>query len=350
MKELFARASCSTAHHVYFKKLIALVILATLSLSALTSTVSAKNTYIITDGDTVVVHSTFLTDPADVLQEAGVTISEDDTIVTQQSDGISEIVVSRYNSVTLNNRGKIHQISTTADTVGALLESCGAALGENVTVSPALTVSIADGMIITVTETTTTYEKELSPIASEEMLCAVSWLDSGERLQAQSGTDGEQSTTFCTTYENGVAVRREVVSSAVVTAPIRALTYVGIADNADARFTEQNGVLVSANGDTLAYSQKLGCIATAYSCEGYYWNTTATGTTARTGCIAVDPKVIPLGSKVYIETDTGDYIYGTAIAEDTGGAIKGNRVDLYMDTVSECFTFGRRACNVYILS
>ena len=76
---------------------------------------------------------------------------------------------------------------------------------------------------------------------------------------------------------------------------------------------------------------------------------TATGTKARVGAIAVDPKVIPYGTKMFIVTEDGEYVYGEATAEDCGGAIKGNRIDLFFDTVEECYAFGARMCQVYFL-
>ena len=60
--------------------------------------------------------------------------------------------------------------------------------------------------------------------------------------------------------------------------------------------------------------------------------------------VAVDPNVIPLGSKVYVEG------YGYAIASDTGGAIKGNKIDLYMNSVQDCFAFGRRTVTVHLVA
>ena len=70
---------------------------------------------------------------------------------------------------------------------------------------------------------------------------------------------------------------------------------------------------------------------------------------AQRGVVAVDPRVIPLGTRLYIETADGSYIYGNAVAGDTGGAIKGNKIDLFMNSYSECMQFGRRTVNVYIL-
>lgn len=78
---------------------------------------------------------------------------------------------------------------------------------------------------------------------------------------------------------------------------------------------------------------------TGESCDGL----TSTGKKARFGIIAVDPKVIPLGTKVYIQG------YGFAEAEDVGGAIKGNRIDLCFNTYREAVRFGRKKMKVFIL-
>ncbi len=88
----------------------------------------------------------------------------------------------------------------------------------------------------------------------------------------------------------------------------------------------------------------LAMLATVYTpdCgtgDGY----TATMTRPRIGVIAVDPKVIPYKTLVYVEN------YGYFRAEDTGGAIKGNRIDIYMHTREEALQFGRRWVDVKII-
>lgn len=81
--------------------------------------------------------------------------------------------------------------------------------------------------------------------------------------------------------------------------------------------------------------------ATAYTYTG---NKTVTGVAPREGLIAVDPKVIPLGSRVYLEG------YGYAIAADTGGAINGNRVDVFFSNLRKCVNWGRRSVHLYVLN
>lgn len=86
--------------------------------------------------------------------------------------------------------------------------------------------------------------------------------------------------------------------------------------------------------------------ATAYTAKNSY---TASGLKACVGHIAVDPKVIPLGTKLYIQSLDGSKDYGYAIAADTGSAIKGNKVDLFFNSNYECNMFGARNVRVYVL-
>ena len=88
--------------------------------------------------------------------------------------------------------------------------------------------------------------------------------------------------------------------------------------------------------------------ATAYTdnvqSQGKWVGQTATGRKPQVGVIAVDPKVIPLNTKLYVEG------YGEAVAGDVGGAIKGKRVDLFHNTQSECKSFGRRKGKIWRLN
>lgn len=88
---------------------------------------------------------------------------------------------------------------------------------------------------------------------------------------------------------------------------------------------------------------------TAYTYGDDGGNVTATGVSTKRGIVAVDPKVIPLGSRLYIRTPSGDYIYGYAVAADTGGAIKGKKIDIFVETEKEAYNFGRRNLEVYVL-
>jgi len=91
--------------------------------------------------------------------------------------------------------------------------------------------------------------------------------------------------------------------------------------------------------------------ATAYAPGAHdndqWGDKTFLGTTVRPGVVAVDPDVIPLGSRVYIKYPDGTGHY--AVAEDTGGAIKGNRIDVALDSVDEAYDFGIKNAKIYML-
>ena len=130
--------------------------------------------------------------------------------------------------------------------------------------------------------------------------------------------------------------------------PVKALAetssgFVAVKRDAD----QKGGVLTLPSGEALRFSKSVSMTATAYT-TGYdgVGTITASGTTVHVGVVAVDPKVIPLGTRLYIIAN-GGVIYGKAVAEDTG--VRGNCVDLYMDTYRQCINFGRRSCMVYVL-
>jgi len=106
-------------------------------------------------------------------------------------------------------------------------------------------------------------------------------------------------------------------------------------------------VLMTSRG-SYTYRKSYNMIATGYepserSCGKYADGYTANGIKAAPGIVAVDPKVIPLRTKLYVEG------YGPALAADVGGAIKGNRIDLFFNTVEEALRYGRRRVKVYVL-
>ncbi len=172
-------------------------------------------------------------------------------------------------------------------------------------------------------------------------------LPAGETVTVREGVQGAKSVTYKVNYENGVEVSREAISEVVTSAPVDKIVEYG-------NKGETQEVSVSDEASKLDYKYVITCEATAYDLSaeenGGYAGQTATGVPLDKGVIAVDPKIIPLGSRVYIEALDGSWSYGYAVAADTGGAIKGYRVDLCYRTQYECIQFGRRPCRVYVLN
>lgn len=161
------------------------------------------------------------------------------------------------------------------------------------------------------------------------------------------GVNGKNKVKCKEYYAGDKLIKEEVIHVETLVKPIDQVFEEGTKD-----------VFTNDRGDFTA-RKAIKMVATAYEAgprstgkrpgdKGY--GITASGARAKRGTVAVDPRVISLGTKLYIKSLTpGVPDYGFAIAQDTGGAIKGNKIDLFMDTVWECLQFGRRPVMVYIL-
>ena len=314
-------------------KLLVLCTVCSLALAGFMPAVHADNTYIITDGDTVIVHVSASSSPEKVLEEAGLRLGlADKFTATETAEGDTEISIQRVQTISVTCDGITSTYVTYGDTVGSILKALKITLGENDRTSYALADETFNGMAIDVIRVTTKTLQYEEVIPAETVYYEDPSLAPGEVLVLQTGRDGKVSRTAAVTYENGKEVSREILSENVIIGPTKGIALCGPG---------------SGNG-AVGTSKTISCLGTAYSCDGRP-GITATGTIVHLGTVAVDPRVIPLGSKLFITSDDGKYVYGYCTAEDTGGLIKGNRVDLYYNTTEECFQFGARRVTVRIL-
>lgn len=318
-------------------------------------TASAETTYMINDAGRVSYYTTSETDPEEVLDQAGLKLGIDDTYTTEESNGYTGIYVQRVQMVTIDNGGQILKTGTYGETVEALLARLNVKLGTDDQISVELDEQTFDGMEIVINRVTYTTETYSRTLPYEIEYIADPQLPEGEEQVIVAGCDGEELCTAMVTYENGREVHRNVTRSRITVEPVNEVVAVGTAMAKEAvsgELTIGDGVIITAEGDMLTYTECVNVLATAYTCEGWgRQGITATGTIARVGAIAVDPTVIPYGTRMFIVSSDGEYIYGVATAEDTGHPdfICGYRIDLYMDTEYECIQFGARDCQVYIL-
>ena len=323
-------------------------------LALLAPTVFARTTYVITDGDQVRVYTTFTTDPADVLDQAGFLLGEDDIYTTQPGDGVSEITVQRLKTITLNYCGEQMQVSSYGETLEMLLNRLDLPMGDEYVSTMAWETETFDGMevkIDRVIKMEQSYTVEV-PFEVEEVLDPK--LPLGVRETRVEGMNGQVTKTAQVSYVNSLETEHTVVAEEIVLEPVNQVVAVGTGEKyketSATMPTIGNGVIITPTGEVLTYKRAEQFRTTAYShmdagCDMI----TATGTTVRVGSVAVDPTVIPYGTRMFIICNDGSYVYGIATAEDCGGGIKGNQLDLYMPTRSECFQYGKRMCTVYFL-
>jgi 3D (Asp-Asp-Asp) domain-containing protein len=167
---------------------------------------------------------------------------------------------------------------------------------------------------------------EAEPTPSPVTRVNDAYLAPGQSEVRSPGQPGVLLKKFDVTTENDVEVNRRQVGSEVLQQPAPKVIAYGIKTDAAQR-------RAVSRGSGAQVVKTLQVTATAYTRTGYQ---TASGVWPYVGGVAVDPAVIPIGSKLYIDG------YGPARAVDTGGLIKGNRIDLFFDTESECEAWGRR--------
>ncbi len=318
-----------------------------ITLDALSSSVTIKN-----GGSTEKEILTFKNTVEEVLNEQGITLGEYDKVSYALTDSLSDdmtIEVYRAIAVDITAGGKTRTVHTTKRVIKDILADAGYNYTDEDEITPKRNkIAKAETNIVLVKRTSETVTlTEETPYATTEKPNAS--LSRGIRKKIQKGKNGESEVTYKISYADGVEVAREVLNEKVITPSVEEIVEVGTKQTRLDDYTiAYDGTITTSRNGTLTYSRVVNCTATAYdavSCGKKPGEArTATGMIAQRGVIAVDPKFIPLGTKVFVEG------YGYAVAADTGGAIKGNIIDLYMDSTAEAIQWGRRGVKVYILN
>ena len=197
---------------------------------------------------------------------------------------------------------------------------------------------------------------ETIPYSTETVYSAET--KSGVTTTIQQGSNGSKEITYTEKLINGVSSEKTVTGSVVIAEAVNAKQVVGtkvsnaVKTSADvnciSQLTPDSDIELDANGNPVEFKSKMTVRATAYTYTGH---NCATGVAPKPGYIAVNPNVIPYGTKLYIKSPDGRIVYGYAVAADTGGFTKKypTGVDLFMGTRSECLSFGVRNMEIYIL-
>ncbi|MDK2902316.1 MAG: hypothetical protein PWQ93_235 [Clostridiales bacterium] len=271
----------------------------------------------------------------DMLKEAGISVKQEDNIEPAADQSIYPglcVNITRAVPVTILADAQVKKIYTTCTSVSQVLADAGIKLAQKDKVSPGLDTAVKSGTTIEIVRVNETYETVEEPIPYRTIIRDNHDMAKGVQKVVQEGQNGRIQRKILVVYENGKEVSRKVASETVVAQPKNKIVERGTVQS-----------LATSRG-AIRYSEVLTMNASAYT-VGYDGvnNTTSTGQSVRRGIAAVDPRVIPLGTKLYVEG------YGFAVAADVGGAIKGNKIDLYLETLSQARAFGRRTVKVYIL-
>jgi 3D (Asp-Asp-Asp) domain-containing protein len=283
------------------------------------------------------------------LTSNGIKIGPRDKVIPSLDSEVkdkSKLIIKRAVKVEVAVDGKKLSIESAEDNVENLLENENIKTSNMDKIYPSREHAIVKGMKIVVTRVQIKELRESRPIEYETVLKSDAQVKYGAKRLLREGQKGEKEITTRVIYEDGKEVSRKIIREIVKKEPVQKVVAIG---------TLANSTL--SRGGSTNYARHIKMRATAYTAD--YQSTgkrpgdpafgiTASGTVAKRSIgnyssIAVDPRVIPLGTRLYVEG------YGYAIAEDTGGAIKGNRVDLFFNSGSEAINWGVKWVNVYVI-
>ncbi len=301
---------------------------------------------------------------AELLNKYEITLGPGDEVSPDLEEPIEDgtkIKIDRAFKVTVEADGEVKEVYLTKGTVEDVLNKAQISLGEKDFANYDLDRQAAPGDHIKITRVKEEILIEKEKIPYRIITKENNKLKKGVEKVVQEGKEGEKERKILVAYYDGVEVKREVVEERISQEPQNRIidkgTYVEppkpvSRGNTSRNKTSSSKTTKSSTSSSKASSSKSSSNAsgfktfeaTAYTHTG---NKTRTGIWPKKGIIAVDPKVIPLYTKVYIEFPKGwTHLNGYYQAMDTGGAIKGNIIDVFVEDEATARKFGRRKVKI----
>ncbi|HEY76968.1 MAG TPA: DUF348 domain-containing protein [Thermoflexia bacterium] len=294
------------------------------------------------DGGTVTFYTTART-VGEALREMGLRLYLADRVQPDLGEPLAagtHIYVERSRPVTVQVDGRTIRTRTHRERVGEVLSELGIVLSGRDYTRPPLDATLGDETTIEVVRVAEEFVVEQSPIPFDVVWQPDPELEIDHRRVLQEGAPGMLKRRWRVRYENGVEVSRTLENEYVAVPPTTKIIGYGTKIVVRQLETPQG---------TVEYWRVIRMLATSYSAStagvprtSPYYGRTRLGLPMRHGIVAVDPRVVPLGSRVYVPG------YGVGLAADTGGAIKGRRIDLGYD--DDNLVLWYRWVEVYLLT
>ncbi len=290
-----------------------------------------KEVYLVQNGQEVR-YKTSCKKVGDFLTEKNITPGPEQLVIprinTRIEDGMTVEIRSK-NTIILTADKNRWEFTSMAGTVGEVLSERKLVLGPQDIVIPNIEHRIGKDTEIKVIRVLNKVEEKniILPHSTESV--NNSSIPSGVSKTVIGGENGQELQKWSVVYHDGKEAIRQLIEKQIIREPKKALVHVGTGQ-----------AMVSRGGQTFRYRKVLDAVASAYTYTG---SNTATGIKPAHGVVAVDTRVIPLGTRLYIDG------YGYATAMDTGGSIKGNRIDVFLESLSSARSWGIKRVKVYVL-
>lgn len=310
-------------------------------------------TYVVFDGESEYTVNSFFSNVKSAL--SSIKLKSHNYKIVSANAGKIEIAYLFPVHITMGDKTKtVETIANT--TVEEILTNAGYAVDEHDLVEPSLDTKINSTTYIDYTNIDYVSGSYTEVVPAKTITVYSSQYKTGTEEYVE-GSDGLNEITYTSKVVNGETVEKNIENTVVLTAAVNNKKIVGTkthsvttsaAVKSISKLSPDSPIELDENGNPIDYKKHITVQATGYTYTG---KKCSTGVSPKPGYIAVNPNVIPYGTKMYIKSSDGRFTYGYAVAADTGGFTKRypNNVDLFFGSLSECCSFGRRNVEIYIL-
>jgi 3D (Asp-Asp-Asp) domain-containing protein len=305
----------------------------------------------IRDGDSLSLRYTFEAEPTEILRDSGITLMAFDAVdFTGFSGkmGVAEINITRGYPVYFTDGGATRRYMVAGHTLGELMAEQGIELGPYDELSHNPNYQLEENDHIVLRRVEVMVETTQAPIPYKTEYRENSLLRTGRSKVLIPGQDGLMETTISRRIVDGQVEEERTVEERVLRQPVTRVVLTGRAGVPVSKL--DFGIPTDEAGRPLSYKYVLeNQVATGYSAGKGAWG--ASGLDLFYGYVAVRADQIPYGTRLYIASADGSFVYGYAIAADTGIGLMQNviDVDLYYETYEESRLNGRRNVRIYVL-
>lgn len=323
----------------------------------------AVNVFEINDGKSVTTVYSISKDADAAIEKLGLYSDDYKILKSTRAANKRSLEIERTFPVTILAGEKKVTVKTITSSVGEILETAGFKVDQYDMVEPEVSTVLSKKSVIDYVNIDYIDEQTTEVIPSVLKTVFSNTISSGNSY-VTSGTDGLKTVNYKTKLVNGQVAEKTVVSEDIITKAIdgtkvvgtgsggRITTGVAVTTSSNtgcySTLTPASPIPLDENGVPTNYTSHITVEATAYTYTGYR---TSTGKNPQQGYVAVNPAYIPYGTRMYIISSDGRWVYGYAEAADTGEYIasRPTNIDLFLETVSQCYAFGRRNIEVYFL-
>ena len=326
-----------------------LSVVGTMMAAVLTGLTTVSNVVTIHEDGSAYSRYTIYTEPEDILENQEIVLGKNDSYeFTGFSDHEADLYIYRAFDVPVTADGETKVVSMSQGTVQQALDKAGVTVSDDDLLNVSLGEAVTRDTEIVVNRVTYTEAQSVETVPYEVVVPETPLAANQKLVVSTPGQNGEKLVTTRTKWIDGEAAETTIVEEQITKEPVSEVQTIVEEVYIGGQLQQvQPGSMpeLDANGNPVNYAYKVTGKATAYSALGR-------STSLKPGDVAMNLSQFPKGTRIYIQTPNGSYVYGYSTVRDTGVAVSNGTVlvDCFFGSYAESVAFGAKTVEVYVLN